>query len=286
MANDQDSGGAGDDQNAGAKPITIGDKNYTVEDLTSIIAESGNATQALQQAAVVEGMAARYNMPVAEFLRQTEGSFAAVADLMEQGVIDATGKVVQKAAASGDDDGDFLTKLLGGTGQQAPAQQQQQQQQASAPSTTEAAVIKALQKFSLQLESASEKIARLEGDNSALIRANLSAKVQGKFPDLNEDGVNLVLTRAQADRSKNLMGHAEAIMAERTQLKAQGQAELAKQLGIEDLEAHLNQLKQQDPAGGPGVQFEGKKISFNTKDPKAVHPRDAAKAFLDRAFER
>jgi len=263
--------------------ITVGDKSYTANDVQSMLAAQAEATRVMQQFAEVQKAASRYGVSPVDFVRQAEGSFAAVSDLIDKKVIDEQGNLLLNGAKGSDEDDELMT-LLGLGEKSTPAGQAPPPGEPSDAGKTKA-LLRALQEVRGSTGQLAREVEQLKRDNAALLRYNLATKLQGAFPGLAEDDVNLVLERARGDKTKSLADHAKELLGRRAVIEAKAKEDLAKQLGIENLDAHLNSLKQQKE-GGVGAMFQGKKMSFKPKDGNAVHPRDAANAFLAASLRR
>jgi hypothetical protein len=288
MAGEKDQNDTGAQGLGQAQPpvekITVGDKSYSANDVQSMLAAQAEATRVLQQFSEVQKAAQRYGVSPIDFVRQAEGSFAAVSDLIDKKIIDEQGNLLQKGALGDDEGDDDLLALLGvkETPPQGPA--------ATPPGAPPGAgktkaLLRAFQEIKGSTGQLAREVEQLKKDNAALLRYNLATKLQASFPELVEEDVNLVLERARGDRTKSLAEHAKLVVEKRRSVEDQARKALAKQLGIEDLDNHLNSLKQQKE-GGIGTMFQGKKISFKPKDANSVHPREAAEAYLKAALRR
>lgn len=285
---DQNAGGAGEgeDQNA-SKSIQIGEKTYTTEDLQSMLAQQSEATKVLQQFAEVKRAADRYGLSPLDFVKHAEGSFGVVSELIDKKVIDAQGNLVTASKGEFDEldegDDDPFAALMG----EPPDKKQTATQKSQVGDGKMKALFQAFNEVKSMAGQLAEEVNALKKDNAALLHYNLSTKLKQSFPDLTDQDVNLVLERARGDRTKSLAQHAEEVLGQKTNLKKQAQVELAKQLGIENLDEHLNKLKQQKE-GGTAAMFTGKKIQLGlkSKDKDAVSAREAAEAFFAAQFER
>jgi len=282
---DQNAGGAGEGGQNASKSIQVGDKEYTAEDIQSILAQQSEATQVLQQFAEVRKVAERYGLSPLDFVKHAEGSFGVVSELIDKKIIDEHGNLVQAGQSAAVDDDDPFKALLGGAVE--PSPQQQQQQQSQVEDSKMKALLQAFQEIRGTSQQLAQEVEALKKDNAALLRYNLSVKLKQSFPDLEDSDIDLVIERARGDRTKSLADHAKSIVEKKTNLKKQAQMELAKQLGIENIDEHLNKLKQQKE-GGVAALAEGKKIQLGLK-PKsedAITAREAAEAFLAAQLER
>jgi hypothetical protein len=276
----QNQGGA----NSESVVIQVGEKNYGANDIQSMLAAQAEATKVLQQFSEVQKAASRYGVSPVDFVRQAEGSFAAIAELIEKKVIDDRGNLLA-GGSEGSPDDDELLALLGEKREQRQGAEGFQRTPEMPDAGKSKALLRAFQEIKGSTGQLAREVEQLKKDNAALLRYNLAMKLQGAFPDLEEDDVNLVLERARGDRSKSLADHAKDLLSRRKTIEQTAQEKLAKALGIENIEAHLNSLKQQKE-GGVGAMFQGKKMSFTSKGPDSVHPREAAKAFLEAALRR
>lgn len=281
---------SGDAGNQGS--VKVGDKVYSAEDVQGLLAQSAKATQALQTVAEVNRLADQFGLGIPELLQQVPGAFNAIGSLIDKGVLTETGELNQEFGRQkskqrhqdADDLDDPLMKLF----QQDGRSDDRQDQQGGGGRMK--ALAQGLQQYEERLSQIEKtfgtKLGELEKDNAALIRQNLVFKLEKKIPGFREEDANLVIGRAQNDRTKSVFEHAQAIVQERANQRETMRMELAKELGIEDLPGHMNKLKQQESGGGAAAMAEGKKFTFRPAkdDPNAVSPLEATKEFFDKSF--
>ena len=259
-----------------SETLQVGEKSYTVADVETMLAAQANATKISQPFSELQKAATRYGMTPEEFVQQAQGSFAAVASLIDKKIIDENGELVMQAQGQGEED-DLLSSLFGKETQAAQPQPAALPGNASGQLRVLAQALQEVRGTSGQLR---QELESLKKDNAVLLEHNLKGQLKGLFPALGDEEMGVAIGRARVDRSKSLSEHAQQLVDAKQGTVRAVQLQLAKELGIEDLDGHLNQLKQQK-TGGAGAIFEGKKISFKPKDANSVTPKQAAEAFLN-----
>lgn len=283
MPPEGDAKGTGEAQGSSEK-IKVGEREYSAQDVQSMLAQQAEATRVLQEFAEVQRAAQRYGMSPADFTRQAEGSLAAIADLMDKKVIDEQGNLIAQGPAAGADDDDPFEVLLRGAKPEAPKGTPGPGGTPAELTGIQRALVQALGEIRGFKKDAIREIEALKRDNAALLKYNLSSKLRQTFPGLEDEEIDVVLERARGDRTKSLADHAKALLDRKTSMRKAAQLELAKQLGIENLDEHLTSLKQQTE-NGTAAALRGRKISFRPgKD--SVSPREATEAFLNAQIGR
>lgn len=274
MANQAGDGDGGQGQ-AAAGTIDVDGKSYSAEDVASLVKQQANATQALQKAAPVLKLAEKYGTDPDGLVKHVEGSAIAINKLIDAGLIDDEGNIVEKSQGGGQDD--FLQSLLGdqsggGAGAQEPKVDQ--------------VVAKALEKVNKTLTTVTEEVNGLKSENATLKRQMMNDRIKKEYPDLDDDDIAKAMGTA-SQRGLTLRDALEQTTKanqERTaKLKTEMQEKLIKELGLtEDQVEKLkksNELKELGPEGGSAVLIGKKKISFR-KGEGTVTPRELTEQFL------
>ena len=266
-----------DGTKAGEGTLTVGDKTYGVKDVENLIAMQKSATEKTQTVAEILGAAEKYKISPAEYLSQSEGAFAVISQLIDEGVIDQQGKLVKK---TGSDEGqgtksvEELIASLQGTakldGQGEPTSEDKML----------GVINKALKSFE---DGISKRLEGIENTQSDQIRLNVQDRLKLKHKDLTDDDVSKVFGLAMNDRKKSVWQHAEDVAKEREGRKADLRKGYAKEFGVNLEEFDRNKLKEQDAKGGASAIFPGKKFSFRNKGEGFVDPGKAAGEFLEHA---
>jgi hypothetical protein len=275
------SGDAGDG-NPTQIQITVGDetKIMSAEEVVLAVSKAGELDVTNEQFAGFKKVLTQYGINPEEYLRNSEASFALMNQLIEQGVIDEQGNVVEKKI------GDVLPKV---------------------PPVVpdEGKVTKSQQVVLDTLTKIGERMVKLEDGQSNIHRRNISRDVKAVYPNLTDDDVSKSLAKAQADRSVNFWDHVKVVSEEKTTKESQVALTHAKDTikllvkvgaleeGKVDLEKlDLAALEKFDPKTEPPV-YEGKKFMFGSRqrklgktgDPEYTLPGDSMKEMLDKRKE-
>lgn len=279
--------GTGNDPGAGSPTqiqITIGDetKIMSAEEVTLAVSKAGELEATNAQFAGFKKVLIQYGINPEEYLRNSEASFALMNQLIEQGVIDEEGKVIEKK----------IKDALPGV----PVIPVIPDEEKVAKSTQ--VVLDALTKVG-------ERMTKLEDGQSNIHRRNISRDVKAVYSNLSDDDVSKALAKAQGDRSVDFWDHVKVVSEEKTAKEGQVALTHAKDTikllvkvgaleeGKVDLEKlDLAALEKFDPKDTPPVH-EGKKFMFGsrqrklgkTKDGEFTLPGDGMKEMLDSRKE-
>lgn len=259
----KESGSPNTDQ---AAKIEIEGKAYTVDEIKNVLAAQANLTQKAQIASKLETATSRYNTDPDTYLHNAEASFAVVQELISKGIIDETGKLVERKVEPSVTP---AAPVIPGI----PANR------------ADATVMKALEDFHGKFSKMEQDLARLREDNVGLMRLRISDQLAQKFPDLDEQDISRVIATAYSSGAqKPVMEVAQEMVASKKGWLESQEKAWAERYGLdyEDLKKR-KQFIEQGPEGGVGGLVAGKKISFSKdrKDPNAVTPREATKAFFE-----
>jgi hypothetical protein len=258
MAGENAGGNAAAGQAAQAAGVEIeigGEKRkLTAEDVKAMATKVAELEEARKKLEPFVQTLGRYGIDTEEYLRNSEASFVVMNQLIEKGVIDEQGNLVEKKG-----------------GQQAAPVPQVPNVDGSGKLPREMQVVlNALGKVTERLDT-------LEESQSVIYRRNLEADVQSKFSNLESEDVTKLLAKAKADRGKSLWEHAKVMSEEKEGRKAQEKTTLAKEVlgvlikagivpeGKLDLEKlDLSALAKKDSKNDP-PSYEGKKFLFSNR---------------------
>ena len=269
--NDKDKG-AGDKKPKGLI-VKIGEeeKVFSSEDVSKLIEQTNALNQKVQGLSAVTKALDRYDTDAETYIQQSEGSFATVSRLMEQGVIDDKGNVIalKEKEPEPKDKGrpfnlDHLTK----------------------PTDVEKRTADIVQKA---LEPLGEALKKIQTTQGRLVETNLRSQVKGKFENLNDDDISRVFDTAYRDGSKDLLQHAEDASTAKGTLEKTMRARHAEEFGI-NLEDFEQQQKLKSESGDQNVLenfVKNKNLSFRPAkdDENAVDPIVATKEFFANQTE-
>ena len=248
--------------------VEIEGKSYTADDVRNIIAQQGEATKASQAAAKALTAASRYNVDIDTYVQNSEASFALMQELISNGIIDETGKILKKEPAK--PAGDPMP-----AGRVVP-------QPGKADELTQAALTEFHKKFGT-LEN---EINRLREDNVGLMRLRLQDTLKVQFPDLDEEDISKVMATAyQAGGKKPVAEVAKELSEAKKAWLGEQEAAWAKKHGL-----NLDEIKRRKefieagPEGGAAALFSGKKFGFSHKkgEKDIVQPKDAMAEFMSK----
>lgn len=244
------------------------------EEVKQLLSEKATSQEILQQVTPALQAAEKYGIDPATYIKQAEGAFGVVTDLIDKGVIDRTGKLIEQVHKSTGDDpkkGDDLKKV------------DDPKKETSVPDI----VANVLEQVKELVKPLTGKLQEIEETQGGMIRTELEGRIQKQYPGLGHKDLKEIFARAMQDRNKDLWAHAKEVDAETGQEKAKLVEEELKKLGV-DVEKikTLNTIKTQLNTGGAGGLFQGTKISFNPKKgEKSVKPVDATRAYFDALKE-
>ena len=279
----QGQGGGSEDGSPTQIQITIGDetKVMSAEEVTLAVSKAGELDVTNEQFAGFKKVLLQYGINPEEYLRNSEASFALMNQLIEQGVIDEQGKVIEK-------------KIKDGLPVVPPV-----------VPPDEGKVTKSQQVVLDALTKVGDRMTKLEDGQSNIHRRNINQDVKAVYPNLTDDDISKTLAKAQADRSVNFWDQVKVTSEEKTAMEGQGALTHAKDTikllvkvgaleeGKVDLEKlDLAALEKYDPKTEPPVH-EGKKFMFSSRqrklgktgDAEFTLPGDAMKEMLDKRKE-
>jgi hypothetical protein len=113
-----------------------------------------------------------------------------------------------------------------------------------------------------------------------MIRQDVRGKLKTTFQNLDDEDVEIVLSRGLSEKGANIYELAKTRSEAKSGKESELKAALAKEWGV-DLEK-INQQKSLDASGGAASLFDGKKFSFLKKGEDTLSPRQAAQEFFKR----
>ena len=270
LLNERGAVGSGDDKDDQKLTFEIDgeEKTFTPEDVQNLLSQQASATQKTQTVAEVLQAAERYGVSVDQYMQNAEGSFGVMTKLMDAGIIDDKGNILEKQGPA-----PIETPPGGST----PPGGLPTPPVAKGDKVFETAM-KAM------VDPLVDRLDRLSQDNVTLMRLRLGDNILAKFTNLTDEDVSAVFSVAERDQSKTLMQFAEERSNQKTNDTAATEEAFAKKYGV-DLEKHKADLAfEQDPSGGAGVMFSKKKFAFQKKkgEEGTVTPVEATKRFLNK----
>ena len=270
-----------------AEKLKVGEKEYTSDDVAKLegsVAELGQkAASAEQKAAAfktVEEFCAKYNLDPQGLVQNADGAFSLVNRLIEEGVIDPTGKVLVSKTAPKDsgrapdtppDTEDELDALLKGDIKKNPEKVQKLESMIQR-------VIKST------MEPVSKTLEELTTVQTGMLRDRWEQRIKERFPNLESDDVSRVFRAAAEDKKRSLMEVAEIASKQKSQRMDDLRKKHAEEFGINLEEFDRNKLQDKGSEGGAAVLAQGRKFSLSKRrigdDNKLVNPLDASREYL------
>jgi len=247
-------------------------KTVTAEDYMNLVNIQKSATTKFQSAAAAVQAAERYGVSVEDFINHAEGTMGAFSELVNQGIIDATGKVVEKKSSSDDNDpnkgGPDLSKVT--------------------PEVV--SLLKKVDLVSSAIEEINKRTEGLERDQLRILQRDIHKELKGKHPELNDDDVRKVFGLARGDRNKTVWQHAEEVAGAR-KVEIKGTRETyAKEFGIDLKKFDANKIDEADPNyGSAALLVKGRKLSFGRRKGKgddSMSPRQATEEYFKALASR
>lgn len=243
--------------------VQVGDKVYGPQEVEAMIIQQNAVKAELEQLAVVKETVAKYGIDPQTFVANAEGAFSVMSRLIDEGIIDQQGKVVEKGSKS------EVSSITSPTPSVSSIPN---------PALNALASVDALNARIQKMEQILESVDKTQ---ASLIRSNLEKEIRSKHPVLDQDDMSRIVTIALKDRTKSIFDHAQDIATMKEKQKLQLRAEHAKEFGIDLNTFDENKLLEPTAGGGAGVLFKDKKFSFKKiDDPNAITPFQAAKRLL------
>jgi len=257
--------------NAGVEIEVNGEKKFfKPDDITNLLGRSVEMEKKLESAAAALKAAEKYEVSVPEMLQSMEGSFAAMSNLVEAGVIDKQGNLIQKEEKEPD-----------------PSLREDPNKDPSKQSLDVTGVSRQLETVNKAMQSIVGRLDNVERDQGRLFKGKVQERILQDHPHLDNDDVAKVFAFARQDRTKDIWEIADAVANEKTKKIENFERQTAKKLGVDYDAWKANKLKEQDPDHGSAVFLtKGKRLSFSNrrkpgeKSDDVVDPKDAMMSFI------
>jgi len=249
------SGGTGD-----SIQIKVGEEMVTLtpEQVAQTMEKVGNLEKTVESLSGFQKVLTQYGIGPEEYVKNSEAAFAIANSLIDQGIIDEQGNVVQKKVSDKKPDDDNKGfKFLGDERQ-----------------TKQFGII------AKALETLTSRVEELDQGQSNIYRRNIKRDVQAIHSNLEDEDISKLLAQAQHDKSKGFWDHAKIMSEEKAAKATQMEKRFVKstiqtlvkagvidksKIDMEKLDSFdLNALKEQSDDGGAPV-YEGKKFMFSSR---------------------
>lgn len=250
----------------GTLTIKVGeeDKTITSADVQELMAKHTGLQKKVEGLANFEKILDRYGVDTDTYIKHSEGAIAIASKLIEEGIIDAQGRLVQK--------------------KEAPPQKESPSFYAKKDQSSDEKVDEIAAKA---LGPLADKIRKIEETQARLVEWDMRNRLAKKHPDLSEEDMDGVFDTAFRDRTKTLSQHAEAFSQSRGQRLAELRKQHAKEFGVnlEEFDKKRADDKDRKEKGIDDLSYlvQDKKLSFDTSgDGKKISPKQAAVEFFKR----
>ena len=234
---------------------------------------------------VVQDFMTKYNLDPEGFVENADGAFTLVNKLIEDGVIDTSGKLlVGKGKPKGEGekgDGDFsLEDLLKGKA----VKDKDDTKGLIGEEKLAALVAKAIGPTMTAMNKSLEEVTLVQTN---MLRGQWEAKLQGAFPNLTTDDVRKVFSEAAVRPKDGLLEIAKELSDRKSTERGTLEKELAAKWGV-NLEEFktANDLKEKGSEGGAAVMFQGKKFTLSKRRAAGskdfVDPGAASREYLKK----
>lgn len=263
--------------------IKVGEKEYAPEELQAELQKAAAAEELqgkLQTYGKVDEFCTKYGLDVEGLLENADGAFTLVSKLMDEKIIDQSGKVIQKDEPRPkdqdeppDDESEKLLKgLLSGDSKGLKGE--------------EKLLAIASKALGPQLEKLSKQLEEVVGVQTGMLRQGWHDKIQAKYPNLDDDDVARVFRVASENPKLSLWDCAEKVNEAKSKVMGELRKKHAAEFGINLEEFDENRLReaQGGSSSGAATIFQGKKFSFRKRpgDKDVVTPLEASKEYLKK----
>lgn len=242
------------------------DKTFKGEDVKTLLDQHSDLTGKVEKLDNFSKALERYGTDSDTYLSNAEAAFGVMNDLVEKGLIDEQGNIVEKkekSSDSGNKDGLFNFSQAGDNKEMTDK------------------VARVVSKvLGTKLGDLTKQVEELSSGQAGLFRSQLKGKIQDKYSSLSDDDVSKLFGIASTNPQKDLWTHAEEMDKAKDVSKGKARESYAKEFGIDLKEFDANKLNEQDSKGGTITALKGKKFVFSPRakrlgDKDSVSPRDA-----------
>jgi hypothetical protein len=272
-------GGSGEGQDHAGEKIVIEGKEYSHDDVKSILENAKATTAKASEVAKIIDAAKSYDLSPEEFVEQSTGAFSVISSLIEAKVIDSNGRLLPKQTQEPEQKSD-LSKVIN-------------KDKGLDLKGTDPKILEVIQALSTQVKGLSEKLESTEATQTSLIRQKFSGEIKASYPNLDDDDISRVFANAMQLKNQGkkveLLGVAK-LTSDAKQLK---QVQLEKDfalrhgLNYDELVKQKNEnlLNEKSNEPASAVILKGRKISFNPgKD--TVSPKAATRELFSKLFKK
>jgi len=247
------------------------DKTLKAEDVKTLLAEHSELSGKIEKLSDFSKALERYGTDSSTYLSNAEAAFGVMSELVEKGLIDEQGNVIEKKGKGSDsgDKNDLFNFSQAGDNKEM--------------SEKVAQIVSKV--VGTKLGDLMKQVENLSSGQAGLFRAQLKGKIQEKYPSFSDNDVSKLFGIASTNPAKDLWAHAEEMAEKQKVSKDKDREKYAKEFGIDLKEFDANKLNEQDSKSGTIAALKGKKFVFSPRakrlgDKDSVSPRDAMIAHM------
>jgi len=166
------------DETPTEQKIVIGEgedaQEYTAEQVAELVQAQATATQKSQESAALLQAAEKYGIDPKVYVEQAEGSFARMAELIQDGVIDEQGQVIK-------------------------APEPKIPKPGAPPIETRPSETKALEIVARALKTLEGRVDTMADDQTSMIRMDIDKELRKKYQEFDGDDVSRLFGQAKVD---------------------------------------------------------------------------------------
>jgi len=241
------------------KPVEVKSEQSSTPDELTVL------KQTIEKTKPVLDTMQKWGLDAQSYAQNADAAFTVINDLIEKGVIDGHGRLVEKETQSTAPD---MSNMFN-----------EGQKVVSSPNDSIVAEV-----VNKALAPIMQKLKGLENDSSYLYHQRMMDKLSAQH-GLTENEATKLMSHAARDRTKSLDEHARAFIASKNQTDLEMEKRFANKYGLdlEELE-QVRRIKNKDTS--PRDIVGGKKFSFRKRGDDFVTPGEAAKTYFKQVHSR
>lgn len=245
------------------------DKVLKTEDVKNLFDQHSDLTGKVEKLSGFTKALEKYGTDQDTYLNNAEAAFGVMSELVDKGLIDNKGNIIEKKAV-----GDPLVKKKEGDELSFDFNLSDDKGNLDKVAKLVAQVA------GTKLADLSKQVENLSAGQAGLYRAQLKSAVQAKHSSLSDDDVSRLFGIASANPTKDLWAHAEEMVEGKEKTSEGDRKKYAKEFGVNLEEFDANKLNEQDSKGGAIGALKGKEFVFAPRARRlgkkdSVSPREA-----------
>ena len=225
---------------------------------------------------VVQDFMGRIGLSPDELIQNADGAFTLISKLVEDGIIDPSGKVLIKKGTGGESlpkkkDMDDLETLL-----------KEDSKGLTGEAKVAALVNRALESTLKPFAKTLDEITTVQ---TGMLRNQWEQRILKEYPNLSTEDVRKVFGEAAGKPKLGILEIAKSVSDAKSKDEATLRATHAKEFGVDLKAFDENKLLEKGPEGGAGVMFKGKTFTLSKRReslPGFVDPTKATREYLKK----